>query len=94
MGIDCPDICRIVHWGTPEDTEQYVQETGRAGRDNNPSQAVLLHKVHLKICNCTAVMKLSVVVYYCLSHSFLLITFHLNNCTCCDVCKFRCNLLT
>ena len=42
MGIDCPDIRCIIHWGTTEDIEQYVQETGRAGRDNNP---FLLHKV-------------------------------------------------
>lgn len=47
MGIDCPDIRRIVHWGTPDSVEQYVQEVGRAGRDNTLSEAVLLpHRHH------------------------------------------------
>ena len=49
MGIDCPDIRRVIHWGTPEDIEQYVQETGHAGRDNKPSEAILLPKIHPRI---------------------------------------------
>ena len=31
MGIDCPDIYRIIHWGPPSDLESYIQETRRAG---------------------------------------------------------------
>ena len=41
MGVDCQDICAIVHWGVPSDIEQYVQETGRAGRDGLQAEAVL-----------------------------------------------------
>ena len=41
MDIDCPDIRRILHWGTPGTLEEYVQETGRCSRDGQPSVAVL-----------------------------------------------------
>ena len=41
MGIDCPDVRRIIHWGPPSDIESYIQETGRAGRDGLPAFAVL-----------------------------------------------------
>ena len=42
MDIDCPNILRVIHWGTPENIEQYVQETGLAGRDGEISHAILL----------------------------------------------------
>ena len=27
LGIDCPDIRRIIHWGSPRTLEEYAQET-------------------------------------------------------------------
>ena len=42
MGIDCPNIHRIIHWGPPANLEQYLQETGRAGRDGKQAEAILL----------------------------------------------------
>lgn len=43
MGIDCHDVRKIVHWGPPTSLEQYVQESGRAGRDSLPSEAIMLY---------------------------------------------------
>ena len=29
MGLECPNVSRIIHWGPPSDVESYLQETGR-----------------------------------------------------------------
>ena len=41
MGLDCPNVRSVIHWGPSGDIEQYLQETGRAGRDGLPAEAVL-----------------------------------------------------
>ena len=33
MGLDCPDIRQLIHWGPSSDIESFVQEVGRGGRD-------------------------------------------------------------
>ncbi len=43
MGIDKPDIRYIVHWTMTGTLEEYCQEIGRAGRDGEDSQCVLLY---------------------------------------------------
>ena len=97
MGIDCPDVCHIIHYGPPDDLESNIQETGRAGRDGKIACATLLvtkgykrytndemHKYVKNDTMCRRVMLFSQMEGYHAVPSQQM-------CLCCDVCQLNCS---
>ncbi len=45
MGVDKPDIRYVIHATIPGSVEAYYQELGRAGRDGEPAEALMLYGI-------------------------------------------------
>ena len=95
LGVDCPDIQQIIHVGTPEDVESYIQETGRAGRDGSHALVTLLRARTYHPCertirdyasNTTKCRRDTLFQFmegYRRSHLG-------SECLCCDICALSC----
>ena len=97
LGIDCPDVRQVVHFGPPEDIESYVQHIGRAGRDNEPSCALVLYgqginkysdKNLIEYCEGDVSCRRDFLFrdFSCFKHDWAIN----RGCMCCDVCAKSC----
>ena len=97
MGLDCPDARRIIHWGPPSDIEEYVQETGTAGRDGITAYATLffskqdLGHEHIKdemklYCRNTVECRRQCTLKEFDAYEGVKPT----GCLCCDICSYNC----
>ena len=48
MGINCNGVREVIHVGPPDNTEAYIQETGRCGRDGQNSYCTMVLKKRLQ----------------------------------------------
>lgn len=95
MGIDCPDIHQVIHWGAPCNLEHYLQEIGRAGRDGEASCALLIcakrnHHVEQQMRSyyenqdsCRRLKLFQPFIMY--EHQ------ECAKCKCCDICSISCD---
>jgi len=92
MGLDCPDIRQVIHWGLPTNKEECVQVNGRCGRDGKFSDAVLYNGIggrHTDASVKAYAANVSVCRRKLFFDGFLLFSDTERSvfiCSCCDVC--------
>lgn len=43
MGVNVQDVQRVIHWGASKSFQGFMQESGRAGRDNNFAPSIIYY---------------------------------------------------
>ena len=46
MGVNFFGLCNVIHYGLPYQMDTFVQQMGRAGRDGEFSQELIIFKSH------------------------------------------------
>jgi superfamily II DNA helicase RecQ len=93
MGFDCNRLRLVVHYGPPNDVNDYVQESGRAGRDNSKSHAILVSYPRCTSGKVSKAMKDYVKNTTVCRTKMLLQCFNAETCheiskdDCCDICS-------
>jgi superfamily II DNA helicase RecQ len=95
MGVNLPDVQKVIHYGPPRHVEEFMQEMGRAGRNGNPAESILyITGRHLRKCE-EAIKKYATCNDVCL-RQILLERFceqpdiNRNMHNCCVVCHQQC----
>ena len=95
MGVNCKGVRRVIHFGPSKNIEQYVQESGRAGRDGEDSTCIILYNGLLS-ANCEKEMKKYLQSERCRRQELVrnFATYYSNETTpshkCCDICAKKC----
>lgn len=97
MGVDCPNVKQVIHWGPAADIESYVQATGRAGRDGSPCHAHLLYEKSDQQHSAKAMMEYCKNTTKCRREELFKdfddydkVKQPPSKCQCCDICKKKC----
>lgn len=101
MGIDIPDVERVVHWGGPRGLEQFSQESGRGGRDGRAALSLIYYSGHdiskgscteevRQFCKSETCLRQSLFTYFKLDDNVTL-TKPDSLCACCSICKKDCD---
>ena len=94
MGIDCCDIKQVYHWGPPHTREEYVQECGRAGRNQESCSATLKPRGDITNYMARYGQNNTICCQKQLYNDFLFFSdmniMASTLCMCCDICKISC----